>query len=91
MSFQVSTRIDEATKQNFDRICRNIGISPSNALSLFIHSVINYNGIPFMLMAPQEVQSTKLSRKEMFGSMRGMFEMADDFDAPLEDFKEYMT
>ena len=25
-----------------------------------------------------------------FGSARGLIEMADDFDAPLEDFKEYM-
>ena len=33
---------------------------------------------------------TKMSRKEMFGCMRGQFKMADDFDAPLEDFKEYM-
>jgi len=33
---------------------------------------------------------TKMSRKEMFGCMRGRFKMADDFDAPLEDFKEYM-
>lgn len=24
-----------------------------------------------------------------FGSAKGMFEMSDDFDAPLEDFEEY--
>jgi Protein of unknown function (DUF2281) len=24
------------------------------------------------------------------GTMKGMFNMADDFDAPLEDMKEYM-
>lgn len=28
--------------------------------------------------------------KRVFGSARGTFQMADDFDAPLEDFKEYM-
>jgi len=32
----------------------------------------------------------KMTREEMFGCMRGQFKMADDFDAPLEDFKEYM-
>jgi antitoxin (DNA-binding transcriptional repressor) of toxin-antitoxin stability system len=26
----------------------------------------------------------------VFGSARGLVEMAEDFDAPLEDFKEYM-
>lgn len=25
-----------------------------------------------------------------FGMMKGTFEIADDFDEPLEDFKEYM-
>ena len=34
--------------------------------------------------------NVKMTREEMFGCMRGQFKMADDFDAPLEDFKEYM-
>ena len=90
MSIQVSTRIDEATKQDFDRICNGIGISPSNALSIFIRSVINNNGIPFVLTAPTDNKRKKLSRKETLGCMRGKFKMADDFDAPLDDFMEYM-
>ena len=89
MSIQVSTRIDEATKQQFDKVCEIIGISPSNALSMFIKGVINHNGIPFAVTAPPEKVS-KMSREAMFGCMRGQFRMADDFDAPLEDFKEYM-
>lgn len=28
--------------------------------------------------------------KAIFGSAKGKLWMADDFDAPLEDFKEYM-
>lgn len=27
--------------------------------------------------------------RPQFGSAKGMFTMADDFDAPLEDFEEY--
>jgi len=89
MSVQVSTRIDEATKQQFDKICEVIGISPSNALSIFIKSVINNNGIPFNAVAPPEMVS-KMSREAVFGCMKGKMWMADDFDEPLEDFKEYM-
>ena len=85
MSIQVSTRIDEATKQQFDRVCSAIGISPSNALSIFIRGVINNNGIPFSLTVPPGA-NTKMSREAMFGCMRGQFNMAEDFDAPLEDF-----
>ena len=28
--------------------------------------------------------------KAKFGSAKGMFTMSDDFDEPLEDFKDYM-
>jgi DNA-damage-inducible protein J len=57
MSIQISTRIDEVTKQQFDKVCESIGISSSNALSMFIKSVINYNGIPFKAIAPKEKTS----------------------------------
>ena len=91
MSIQVSTRVDEITKQQFDMICDRIGISPSNALSVFIKGVINFNGIPFSVVDPTyETSKPKMSRADMFGCMRGQFMMADDFDEPLEDFKEYM-
>ena len=29
-------------------------------------------------------------RSPQFGSAKGLIEMSDDFDAPLEDFAEYM-
>jgi len=29
-------------------------------------------------------------KERKFGSAKGFFEMSDDFDEPLEDFKEYM-
>lgn len=28
--------------------------------------------------------------KRQFGAYKGFFKMSDDFDAPLEDFKDYM-
>ena len=110
MVVQVSTRIDKATKKQFDKVCEAIGVSPSNALSMLIKGVINYNGIPFDVaalpantptkMSPMAMHEpavaygtakSKLSRDEAFGCMRGQYKMSDDFDAPLDDFKEYMT
>ena len=41
------------------------------------------------LSEPIERAST-ISRESMFGCMKGKMHMPDDFDAPLEDFKEYM-
>ncbi|MCL1849180.1 MAG: type II toxin-antitoxin system RelB/DinJ family antitoxin [Clostridiales bacterium] len=99
MSVQVSTRIDEATKQQFDQICEAIGISPSSALSAFIKSVINHNGIPFSMTAPAAKEAPSPAPGSsvipvrppfVYDSLSKMIWMAEDFDAPLEDFKEYM-
>jgi len=43
MSIQIYTCIDEEVKIQFDNICESIGVSPSNAISMFIKGVINYN------------------------------------------------
>jgi len=87
MPIQVSTQIDEVTKQQFDEICEAIGISPPDALTMFIRDVINHNGLPFNVVIPIEKPS-KLPFSR--GCMKGKMGMADDFDAPLEDFREYM-
>ncbi len=31
------------------------------------------------------------TRRRVFGSAKGMIDIADDFDAPLPDFEEYMS
>ena len=35
-------------------------------------------------------QRSLATKKPVFGSYKGTFEMGDDFDEPLEDFKDYM-
>ncbi|MDR1250454.1 MAG: DUF2281 domain-containing protein, partial [Treponema sp.] len=34
--------------------------------------------------------SAHLPKKPIFGCAKGKFKMSDDFDAPLDDFMEYM-
>jgi addiction module RelB/DinJ family antitoxin len=89
MSVQVSTNIDEITKVQFDSVCASMGTTPSNVLNILIKGVVYCNGIPFNTAAQPQIKP-KMSRESVFGCMRGQFKMADDFDAPLDDFKEYM-
>ena len=51
-------------------------------------SVSDY--IAFLVAQAEEENKGKPKPKAVFGSMKGMFKMAPDFDEPLEDFKEYM-
>lgn len=39
---------------------------------------------------PELSPKNKLSRKDLFGCLRGQVTMAEDFNAPLSDFAEYM-
>ncbi|MEO0458258.1 MAG: DUF2281 domain-containing protein [Cyanobacteria bacterium P01_A01_bin.114] len=48
--------------------------------------------IDFLLTTNQKVQQSVQAEqpRPQFGSAKGLIEMSDDFDEPLEDFKEYM-
>lgn len=36
------------------------------------------------------IPKKEVENKSGFGALKGMFVMSDDFDEPLEDFKDYM-
>jgi Protein of unknown function (DUF2281) len=38
----------------------------------------------------EPLPKNKLSRKDLFGCLRGQISMTEDFNAPLADFSEYM-
>jgi hypothetical protein len=44
-------------------------------------------GKTILSFTPAETEQKKIP---VFGCAKGQFRMADDFDAPLEDFKDYM-
>jgi hypothetical protein len=42
------------------------------------------------LLAKQFIDEKAAKRIPKFGCAKGIFKMADDFDEPLDDFREYM-
>ena len=44
-------------------------------------------GPVILTFTPEKPEPQKIP---VFGCAKGRFKMADDFDAPLEDFKDYM-
>lgn len=51
--------------------------------------VLDY--IEFLVKKQTEKSFTmKKSKARIFGSAKGKYQLAPDFDAPLDDFKEYM-
>ncbi|MDR1320846.1 MAG: type II toxin-antitoxin system RelB/DinJ family antitoxin [Gracilibacteraceae bacterium] len=86
----INIRTDSETKARAQQIFSTLGLDMTTAVNLFLRQTVRMNDIPFVL-------STKTSRpnsdnKLPFGRgcMKGTIQIAEDFDAPLEDFKEYM-
>lgn len=48
--------------------------------------VITQGSVPVVKL----VSFPKTKPRAQFGSAKGLINMSDDFDAPLDDFKEYM-
>lgn len=46
--------------------------------------------IVFLRTEYKQKEVTKIKEKRVFGRSKGRYKMALDFDAPLDDFKEYM-
>ena len=46
--------------------------------------------VAFLLTQYQQKPVEKTIKKPKFGSAKGKYTIADDFDAPLDDLKDYM-
>jgi len=47
--------------------------------------------LDYLLTKQNTKPSEGMKKIPKFGYAKGTFKMADDFDAPLEDFEEYMS
>ena len=86
MSAQTSLLPNSPKLNEFNAACESIGLEPGLAIDLMITTIINIKDS----LDHSRVQNQKMSREEMFNCMRGHFKMSNDFDEPMEDFKEYM-
>ncbi len=52
------------------------------------HVIITENGEPVAKLIA--IPASERKKERQFGSCKGFIKIADDFDEPLEDFREYM-
>jgi len=86
----INIRTDSETKARAQQIFSVLGLDMTTAVNLFLRQTIRMNDLPFVLTTktaqPEPIAILPYGR----GCMKGKIRMAEDFDAPLEDFKEYM-
>ena len=81
----INIRVDNDVKNKAQEVFAALGLDMTSAINIFLRQAIRKNGIPFELVAEPPPQKTP-----KLGCMKGQIWMSDDFNEPLEDFKEYM-
>jgi len=80
----INIRVDNDIKKEAQDLFSSLGMDMTTAINIFLRQSIRVRSIPFSITADTIKKVPKL------GCMKGKIWMADDFDAPLEDFEEYM-
>ena len=91
----IQFHIDDSTKTEADILFKGYGLNTESALKKFIDIALKQKSIPFSLGNPlhkdrEELERIRQKRLSTKGSLKGKVWMSDDFDAPLEEMKEYM-
>jgi len=81
----INIRVDAEIKNKAQEVFAALGLDMTSAINIFLRQAIRTNSIPFELVADEPQKKVR-----QFGRMKGKMWMADDWDAPLEDFEEYM-
>jgi len=80
----INVRVENEVKTKAQEVFSSLGMDMTTAINIFLRQSIRQYGIPF----PVSGEPPKKTPKP--GCMKGKIWMAEDFDAPLEDFREYM-
>ena len=80
----INIRIDNEVKTQAQEIFASLGLDMTTAINVFLRQAIRQHGLPFAVVSEPQKKTPKA------GGWEGRVWMADDFDAPLADFREYM-
>ncbi|GHV48843.1 hypothetical protein FACS1894204_13290 [Synergistales bacterium] len=89
----VNIRMDSEVKRQADSLFSSLGLNMSVAVNMFVRQALMQRRIPFDVAESVEAvqNNRKIVRKApQYECMKGKIWMSDDFDAPLDDFKDYM-
>ena len=88
----INVRTDAELKTQAQRIFESIGLDLSTAVNLFLRQTVKVNDLPFTVGVSYALPAEKVVQKRVSrrGVWKGKYSLPEDFDAPLDDFKEYM-
>jgi DNA-damage-inducible protein J len=86
----INIRTDSDIKSQAQQIFETLGLDMTTAINLFLRQTVRERDLPFVLSTKSMSMKAGNGLAHGRGSMKGKMWIADDFDAPLDDFEEYM-
>jgi DNA-damage-inducible protein J len=83
----INIRVDSDVKAKAQQLFASLGLDMTTAVNIFLRQTVRTRGIPFPVTA--EPLNT-VQKTPKLGGWEQKIQMSDDFDAPLDDFAEYM-
>ena len=71
----LTVRVDESTKKEFDAFCSNVGINATSAVNMFIKNVVRTRTLPFIVTDTEE-QSNSVTMLRMKNAIQVMREQS---------------
>jgi DNA-damage-inducible protein J len=79
----INIRTDGELKAKAQSVLADLGLDMSTAINVFLTQIVYRKAIPFEISKPVRKQAK-------MGGWEGKITMSDDFNEPMEEFKEYM-
>ena len=86
----ISIQTDNKTKRQAQQIFEALGLDMATAIDIFLRQTVRQREMPFPLTMQPQKERQAPRRPLQYDCLKGQIWTADDFDAPLDDFKEYM-
>jgi len=80
----INIDIDSELKDRAQHVFDALGLDMSTAINMLLHKTIDRHEDPVIFFIEKKNCSAA------FGYLKGKINVPDDFNEPLEDFKEYM-
>ena len=79
----INIQMDSELKAKAQAVLTNLGLDMSTAINVYFSQIVHRQAIPFEISKPT-IKHAKL------GGWEGKISMSDDFNEPMEEFREYM-
>jgi DNA-damage-inducible protein J len=84
----INIRADSEIKAKAQEVFASLGLDMTTAINLFLRQTIKYNDLPFSIEVAPAMDKTQSRPPFQFGTLH--FDISENFDEPINDFKEYM-